>query len=42
LYRVDTSGGIAKQLHTFDGRNRFVRVKIYMISERELAVGNET
>jgi len=42
LYRVDASGGIAKQLHTFDGRNCFVGVKIYMISEYELAVGNKT
>jgi len=41
LYRVDTSGGITEQLHTFDGRNHFVGVEIYMISKHELAVKNE-
>jgi len=41
LYRVDASGGITKQLHIFDGRNRFVGVEIYIISECELAVENE-
>ena len=42
MYRVDASGGITEQLDTFDSRNHFVEVEIYMISEYELAVENET